>query len=326
MKQSNNDIGIILGNALQQHSTSISFESVWNKQLQNNKKIFGLKKTVATAVIGLLALFLVGFAGYSIFRNIDKTDYPFVNDLRVIGKWETVDLVEKVEDFNPAKKSWKEGLFLTSLAFIKDGKMLDAVENGNLAYTTFSWTKDMILNKQEKTAGKYEIKEINGITYMFFEWKSGEYIFRNTKPLYYVLKKVDGEDYSTFQVARIKEDKIDYPFIDDTQMKGKWASVDFIKTIDSFKPGEKYWLDDLYLTGLDIEENGKLTMTTTSGKSSESSMSWTKGLIINKLGNTAGKCEIKEIKGTTYMFFEWKAGDYVFRGMKPYYYVLKRVE
>lgn len=37
-------------------------------------------------------------------------------------------------------------------------------------------------------------------------------------------------------------------------------------------------------------------------------------------------CAIKEIEGTTYMFFEWKNGDYVFRGVNPYYYVLKKVE
>ncbi len=39
---------------------------------------------------------------------------------------------------------------------------------------------------------------------------------------------------------------------------------------------------------------------------------------------TASKYIIKEIDGGKYMFFEWKSGDYTIRGMKPYYYVLKK--
>lgn len=326
VKQTNSDIGNLLENALQQNSPSLSFESVWSKHL---KKRGILKKTTAAPLIiciTLILLSIVGFTGYKISRNIDKTDYPFVDDPRVIGKWESVDSVKKVDDFIPERKYCKDNLFLTALIFKKDGEMLSSFENYNLAPTTFSWTKDKLLNKQEKTASSYEIKEINGFTYMFFEWKSGDYIFRNMRPQYYVLKKVDSQDYSNFQVARINEDKIDYPFVDDTQMKGKWESVDFVKTIDSYKPGTKGCLEDLYVTGLNLDENGKLTITRTSGELSSPSVTWTKSLIINRENKTASNCVIKGMNGTTYMFYEWKSGDYVYRGMKPSYYVLKKVE
>lgn len=329
MKEPNSDLGNIIEKALKQNSPSVSFESVWSTHLKHNRKIFGLKKVTAISLIffiAFIALPIVGFASYKILRNIDQTDYPFVDDPGVIGKWESVDFVKEIDDFNADKKSWQEELYLTALVFIKDGKMLGAFENGNLTHTTFSWTKDMVLNKQDKTASKYVIKVINGDTYMFFEWKSGDYVFRNMKPSYYVLKKVDSRNYSSYQVTRIKEDKIDYPFVDDSQMKGKWESVDFVKTIDSFKPGEKSWLDDLFLTGLNLDENGKLTTITTSGNFSGPSISWTKDMIINKNDKTASRCEIKEINGATYMFFEWKSGDYIYRGMKPSYYVLKKVE
>lgn len=327
MKQTNSDIGNLMENALEQNSPSISFEPVWNAYLKNNRRILN-RVTAAPLMVSITLIFLciVGFSGYKILRNIDKTDYPFVNDPRVLGKWESVDYVKKVDDFIPEKKSWQGNLYLTALVFIKDGKMLNSFENGNLAKTTSSWTKDMVLNKQEKTASKYEIKEINGFTYMFFEWKTGEYIFMSRKPSYYVLKKVDSQDYSNFQVARIKEDKIDYPFIDDSQMKGKWESVDFVKTIDSFKPGEKSCWGDLVVTGLNLDENGKVTITSTSGSLSSPSITWTKGLIINREAKTASRCEIKEMNGTTYLFYEWKSGDYVFRGMEPQYYVLKKVK
>ena len=59
------------------------------------------------------------------------------------------------------------------------------VENKNI-----TWTKNLVLNANDKTAAKYTIKEINGSKYMFLEWKNGDYIERGTTPWYYVLRKV----------------------------------------------------------------------------------------------------------------------------------------
>ena len=69
--------------------------------------------------------------------------------------------------------------------------MLVAINEGNgaLVYSSSTWTKGTIINSQEKTASKYEIMDINGTTYMFFEWKSGDYVLRGMQPFYYVLKK-----------------------------------------------------------------------------------------------------------------------------------------
>jgi len=326
LKPSNSDIGIVLEKALEHHSQSIEFESTWNMHLNNNRQTSKPKKQTAMILVAVIMFFAIGSVAYAgLMRNVDKTDYPFINDPQVIGKWESVDFVEKINDFIPGKISCKEKLYLGTLAFTKQGKVLASVENGNLAISAFNWTKDKVLNKQEKTASEYLIKEINGSTYMYFEWKSGDYIFRNMKPYYYVLKKVDSDDYSNYKVKAINEDKIEYPFIDDNQMKGKWESVDFVKTIDSFKPEVNSWMGDLYLTGLSVMENGQLTVTTTKGESS-SSLTWTKGMIISRGDKTASKCEVKEINGTTYMFFEWKSGDYTYRGMTPEYYVLKKIE
>ena len=58
--------------------------------------------------------------------------------------------------------------------------------------------------------------------------------------------------------------------------------MDSVKKVDDFKPGEKSWLDDFYVTGLSLDENSKLNITTTSGNSSCPSIMWTKGLIIDK--------------------------------------------
>jgi bla regulator protein blaR1 len=55
-------------------------------------------------------------------------------------------------------------------------------------------------------------------------------------------------------------------------------------------------------------------------------LTWTNGLILDKQYKTASKYEIKEIKGDTYLFYEWKSGDYTIWGMQPGYYVLKKIK
>jgi len=169
------------------------------------------------------------------------------------------------------------------------------------------------------------LQEIDGALYMFFEWKSGDYIFRNMDPGYYVLKQADTVDYSEFSPSR-REDNTDYPFEDDPQILGQWEIVDFVEKIEKFNPKKKNDDSFYYLVGLIVEEKGKLTLTTLSGDISGESMVWTKGLILNKTVKTASKYEIMELDGNTYLFFEWKSGDYIFRNREPAYYVLKKVD
>lgn len=329
MNQSNTDIGGVIKDRLEQHSAAISFDSVWGKhEKEGNVRRFGIKRSVTIPMIALitfLTVFTVGFAGYGIIRTVDIIDYPFVDDQRVIGKWQSVDFVDGIGQFDPDKKASNGELYLTEFIFVKGGDVLTSFEGGNLAYSSPTWTKGLILDKHDKTASKYEIKEIDGQTYMFMEWKSGDYVFRGLNPKYYVFKKVDSNDYSSIDIPR-KEDKIDYPFSNDPQMLGTWQSVDFVEDINDFEPGIKSWLGDLYLTEFTILEDGELIASTTSGEAPQGLLTWTEDLIIDKQDKTASKCEIREIDGEAYMFFEWKSGDYIFRGMKPWYYVLEKVE
>lgn len=329
MSQSNTDISNVLKDRLQKHSTTISFDSVWSNYEKSNKRYFGIKRTAAIpmiALITLLAVFTVSFASYGVIRTTDNIDYPFVDDQRVIGKWQSVDFVESIGKFDPDKRAFPDDdFYLSEFAFIKGGDMLIGFEGGKLAPASPTWTRGLILDKQDRTASKYEIKEIEGQTYMFFEWKSGDYRFRGLAPKYYVMRKADSNDYANIDIPR-KEDNIDYPFVNAPQMLGSWQCVDFVENIDDFKPGVKSWLDDLFLTELIIQENGELYAKATSGDAPKGLLTWTESLIINNRDKTASKCEIREIDGETYMFFEWKNGDYIFRGMEPSYYVLKKVE
>ncbi len=235
---------------------------------------------------------------------IDKIDYPFVNAPEAIGSWESVDFVKNIEDFKPENRNWAGDLFLKELVILENGRT-------NHAWT---WTRGLLLSRPDKTASKYLIEEVHGTKYMFLEWKSGDYVIRRTKPSYYVLKKAEGRPH----VESRTTDKIDYPFVCDRQVIGTWKSVDFVEEPQDFQPGRRRWkAGPLFLKQLVILPDGK---------TANPRQTWTKGLILNSSSKTASRYKLQELNGSTYMFFEWKSGDYTFRRMKPKYYVLRKEE
>jgi bla regulator protein BlaR1 len=186
----------------------------------------------------------------------------------------------------------------------------------------------------DETASKYIIREIDGSAYMFFGWKTTDYTQLQMRPHYYVLKKVSVESLkykpwygekaeipatSYFNEQGNIVDKIDYPFINDSKVIGTWKSVDFVPEIEDFKDSEKQWEhgeDRPYLKQIIFLPKGKTT---------DNYRTWTKGLIFHSGNKTAGKYTIKKIKGSTFMFFEWKNDSYTSGYMKTKYYVLKKV-
>ncbi len=244
-------------------------------------------------------------------RIVDKIDYPFENDPCAIGGWRAVDIVKYVDKFTPGVKSWKGDLFLKELFIMEGGRT-------NWA---FFWTKGLILHSGDKTASEYYIEEIDGAKYMFLERKSGDYVFRHMKPWYLVLVK---DDRLTYVEAKT-EDKVDYPFVDDPNVIGTWVSVDIVDNIEKFKPGEKQWKGDLYLKQMVMQVDGRTDQSylMQDGKTNQSSLTWTKGLVLNLGMKTASRYLLQNMEGSTYMFFEWKSGDYTILQMKPKYYVLK---
>ena len=329
MKQCNPDIGGALNDELQRYSTRVSFDSIWEKHERENRKHFSMKKAMLLPIVVLLSVFTVGFASYGIIRIADNIDYPFADDQRVIGKWESVDFVDEIEQFKPDKRVYSDELYLTELAFIDGGDTLIGFEGESLSNGAFTWTKGMILDEVSRTASNYEIKEIDGNIYMFFEWKSGDYTIRGMKPGYYVLKKIDSQKYTkkvdsqkyTKIAAPVIREKIAYPFIDDRRVIGSWQSVDLIEAVDGFVPGVKSWPGDLYLARFDIMENGKLDAATTSENAPEYILTWTKGLILDMQNKTAKRYQIKVLDGEAYMFYEWISGG----ASEPWYFVFKKV-
>ncbi len=110
----------------------------------------------------------------------DNINLPFVNDPQVLGEWKSVDFVEDIGEFNPAQRSWEGQLYLKGLTF---------KENGKTSQAWWTWTKGFLMHSGDKTASRYEIRQINGASYLFLEWKSGDVTIAGMKPWYYVLAK-----------------------------------------------------------------------------------------------------------------------------------------
>ena len=113
-------------------------------------------------------------------RLVDDINLPFVDDPAVVGTWESVDFVRTPGEFSPSSRVWTGPLYLQRLVFLPGGK------GGNPWWT---WTKGYVLHHGDHTASRYIIKKVDGTEYMFFQWKSGDYVFRGATPFYYVLKR-----------------------------------------------------------------------------------------------------------------------------------------
>jgi hypothetical protein len=216
-------------------------------------------------------------------------------DQNPIGKWRSVDFVEKIEDFKPGAKSWRGELFLKDVEFKKGGK----------TSSFFTWRRGWIHHEDGRTKARYQIKKINGATYLFLPWLSGDVTIRGQKPSYYVMEQVGGK-----QAAKAaKSERVSQHPV------GKWRSVDLVRQIEDFEPGVKSFSGELFLQEVEFNKGG-----TTS-----SFFTWRRGWIHHEDGRTRARYQIKKINGVTYLFLPWLSGDVTIRGQKPWYYVMEKV-
>lgn len=115
----------------------------------------------------------------------DDINLPFVDDQRVKGKWKSVGYVEKMEDFVP--NNTNQEFYLKSLDFKDEGILIQEYMDDDW---NEKWTKGKIICVHRTTVAPYLIKEINGVEYLFMEWRMGDYIYGGCKPDYYVFKKI----------------------------------------------------------------------------------------------------------------------------------------
>jgi len=335
------------------------------KKIKPKKKHKSFYRIILISAALILAL-TIGVSSYYINNmmiKITKTngiisesmeDYEFILDEEAVGKWEIVDFVRNIEDFEAGRPHYKKSdLFWRNITFNDDGTVVSTADTGvNGSYfnkrsgiminNTYQWTKGYIIDDNNKIIPSYTIKNIDGSDYMFIQWKSGDYTIRGMEPCYYVFKKTladfpSAEEYLAEVLnERLEErrnedpnitinidedgniyDTMDYEFVLDEEALGKWEAVDFVKNIDDFNPEIPQFKGDFFWANVTFNENGKIKSNLGAGK-------WTKGYILQF--DTISSYIIKNIDGEDYMFIQWKAGDYTVGRMKPCYYVFARVD
>jgi len=158
------------------------------------------------------------------------------------GKWQSVDFIQRAEDFKPGVKLFKGELFLKDAMFMAGGRT-------SISYT---WTKDWIWHSDGKTKAQYKIKQINGQTYLFLPWLSRDVTMRGQKPWYYVLKKISGKDTTNNKTGHKTQEQTTKT----TVGSGSFQRIRPIKSVNEFD--DVRWKD---MSKLDLSARKRLITT-----------------------------------------------------------------
>ena len=133
------------------------------------------------------------YTEHSVRAKTDETDLPFVEDLDILGEWETCDYVHKISDFVPDTQRYPGPLsYITGICFYPRGVCIRMIRKGTKV--PLRYTKGTLLNDRERTAEAYTLKEIDGKKYLFIQHKSGDYFYGGHVPSYYVFeRREDGQ-------------------------------------------------------------------------------------------------------------------------------------
>lgn len=231
----------------------------------------------------------------------ENIDLPFINDEKIIGKWEIV-----------SSDNIQIGGKKRELYFLPNGE----------EYRCYSWTKGKLLfNDGYNTfVNDYALEEHSDGLYMVIRFKSYDYV-KSGKFTPVVLKQIDNRHYTKNEIAR--KDNINLPFRNDEIIIGKWKAVDFIATKEEFSTTRRK--NNLYFKEVTFFGGGKCSVLFDNEIISENEqICRTKGYMLKKWNHTACAYEIRNIDDTDYLIMEWKSGDYRWGGMDTDYYVFMR--
>lgn len=250
----------------------------------------------------------------------DNIHIPFVNDSRVIGKWELVDTCYEKEDFNPAHiAADKTDSDFHFLYFLPEGER----------YWCFGWTKGYVLSEfgvpTMRGLNPYEITELQGETYLFLWFKDKDYFFRGAKPTLMVFKQADNHAYTKEEI-RLR-DKLVEDFFPDDEILGKWKVCDFVKNIEAFHPDRYnagFPREYLFFREITFANEGRCEVNYGGRILKTPEVNWTKGVLQEVESCLSQQYERRIIAQTEYLFVEFKSGDYFYNHKKPWWYVFTR--
>ncbi len=120
----------------------------------------------------------------------DNIKFGFELDEEVIGKWQCVDFIDNPYMFKSNEKNFLGRLHYKTLEFASKGSVTHTYNND--FERTEKWTNGILLSAEplQESASRYFIVTILDKDYMFYEFKNGDYTYRNADPSYYVFERV----------------------------------------------------------------------------------------------------------------------------------------
>ena len=255
----------------------------------------------------------------SVFTT-EEMKTPFENDPAAVGKWIMLDIVPSKEQFLYGHEKCPHLGWLDELYFL---------EGGAAYWSLMGWTKGWLYTHgrepQTLLGNRYEIEETDGHTLLYLymkHYRDGQGLACGV-PEVWVYEKADGLSRKEEDICRI--DRVEYPFVPDKAVLGKWRVRDFYswKFEENFEPQKQNSPDaELYAREMDFQPDGTCVQTT---RQHASRLGWTKGLVLNRRAKTASAYEIRHIDGIDYLIMEWKTGDYQYGSdARVYWYVFVR--
>lgn len=126
----------------------------------------------------------------------ESMDYKFVTDKDAIGQWTAINFVALPDEFD-GKDTTKQSFIETSIRnFYDNGREAHYADKARGAAIT-QWTKGYVWGSDD-VIEEYIIKQLNGKTFMFIQWKTSDYTVRQAKPNYMVYLKTSNTPESEF--------------------------------------------------------------------------------------------------------------------------------
>lgn len=242
---------------------------------------------------------------------------PFQNDPEVIGKWRLCGMLIDEND-------------LSSLENISSDVADDEIifmPGGAIAWKYF-WTKGTLYRICPKykfaIPNTYKTVDIDNSKYMIIQYMSNDCIDFGKDSIMLLYRQINNTAHTEHQI-RPNVDKTDLPFVEDESVLGEWLVVDYIPEISDFNSDKRFCkADDLYTLKICFLSRGICIKTFKTTNNATNVLRYTKGYVINDSNLTTEEYQIKTVRDNEYLFVQHKSGDYIYGGIKPYWYVFKR--
>lgn len=131
----------------------------------------------------------------------DKIPVLPADDLMVMGEWNVCGLVKSPNEFlqqKPAKIP-PEAWYWRKVVFAKDGVLTNtfgSISGGQFEISgapIWRWVNGYVICNSTTTVSRYVFEVKDGKEYLFIQWKTGDYIFGNEDPYWYVFEHGDME-------------------------------------------------------------------------------------------------------------------------------------